>query len=272
MPIVTLPDLLRCFDVERIDDDTWTGPNLEMPYYRVFGGQLLAQACAIAARDAEGKEVKSLHVVFPREGDLAKPVHFSVTRPHDGRSFASRQLVAHQGGREIMAATVSLHVPEDGDFEHQAEMPDVPGPDACPAVDLTMIPMDCRMVGGIDLADRGTGPAELNFWLKADEPLPDDRAVHQGLLAHATDLTIIGTALRPVPDLSQADSPDKIHTAVTSHSLWFHAPFRIDEWLLVHQTSPRMAGARGYGAGHAFTHDGHLVASFAQESLIRRRP
>ena len=271
MPIVSLPDLLRCFEVEPVDADTWTGPNLEMPYYRVFGGQLLAQACAVAARDAEGKVVKSLHVVFPREGDLAKPVHMAVARPHDGRSFASRQLTAHQEGRVIMAATLSLHVPEEGGAEHQHPMPEVPGPEACPEVDLTMIPMASRMVGGVDLSDAAEGPPELAFWLRADGPLPDDPALHQGLLAHATDLTLIGTTLRPVPGLSQADSPEKIHTAVTSHSLWFHAPFRMDEWLLLSQESPRLAGARGFGTGHAFAADGRLVASFAQESMIRER-
>lgn len=271
MPIVSLPDLIRCFELEAVDPDTWTAPNLEMPYYRVFGGQLLAQACAVASRDADGKAVKSLHVVFPREGDLAKPVHFALTRPHDGRSFASRQLTAHQEGRVIMAATVSLHVPEEGGAEHQRPMPEVPGPEDCPAVDLTMIPMASRMVGGVDLADPAEGPAELAFWLRAEARLDDDAALHQGLLAHATDLTLIGTTLRPVPGLSQADSPDKIHTAVTSHSLWFHAPFRIDEWLLLAQESPRLAGARGFGSGHAFSADGRLVASFAQESMIRER-
>jgi len=272
MPIVSLRDLVACFQLERVDDETYTAPNLEMPYYRVFGGQLLAQSCAIATADAPGKSVKSLHVVFPREGDLAKPVHYAVERPHDGRSFASRQIRAHQDGRVIMAATVSLHVPEAGGADHQTPMPEVPGPEESPPVDLTMIPMASHMVRGIDLGDPAEGPPELQFWLRAEEPLADDVALHQGLLAHATDLTLIGTALRPVAGLSQADSPERLHTAVTSHTLWFHAPFRMDAWILFSQQSPRLCGARGFGTGHAYTQEGRLVASYAQESMIRERP
>ncbi len=272
MPIVTLENLVRCFDLERVDDETYTGPNLEMPYYRVFGGQLLAQALAVATADAEGKTAKSLHAVFPREGDLAKPVHYRVSRAHDGRSYATRQITGHQDGRVILSANVSLHVPEPGGPSHQAPMPDVPAAEDSPAADLTMIPLESRVVGGVDLSDREVGPPDLAFWLRAQSALGEEPVRHQGILAHCTDLTLIGTTLRPVPELSQADSPDLIHTAVTSHTLWFHDDFRIDEWILLSQTSPRLTGARGFAQGHAFAHDGRLVASFAQESMIRPRP
>lgn len=270
MPIVSLENLLRCLELEELEDGAYRGPNLEMSYSRVFGGQLLAQAIVAAARDAAGKTVKSLHAVFPREGDLAKPVLFRLARPHDGRSFATRQITAEQEGRVILSATASLHVPEPG-LEHQLPAPEVGPPRDAPAVDLSMIPLETRMVDGVDLSDPREGPAQLAFWLRSPAPLADDDSLHQGILAHCTDLTLIGTTLRPVPGLSQADSPEKIHTAVTSHTLWFHAPFRIDRWLLVSQESPRLAGARGLGLGHVFTEQGVLVASFAQESMIRPR-
>lgn len=270
MPIVTLDQLLRCFDLEPAGQDAYTGPNLEMPYYRIFGGQLLAQAVAVATRDTPGKQVKSLHCLFPREGDLQKPVTYRLLRPHDGRSFATRQITADQEGRVILSASVSLHVPEAGP-EHQAPMPAVPAPDALAPADLSMLPFDTRIEDGIDLGVRDEGPADYRFWLRAKAALADDPALHQGLLAHATDLTLIGTALRPLSGLSQADSPDRIHTAVTSHTLWYHAPFRMDDWILLAQTSPRLGGSRAFGQGHAFHRDGSLVASFAQEAMVRLR-
>ena len=132
-----------------------------------------------------------------------------------------------------------------------------------------MLPWDTRIVGGIDLSSREPGPATLQWWSRT-QPLPDERSVHDALLAHATDLTLIGTALRPFDGVSQADSTVALHTAVTSHSIWFHQPFRADEWLLVVQDSPVVACGRGFGRGDVFTRDGELVASFAQESMIRR--
>jgi acyl-CoA thioesterase II len=126
-----------------------------------------------------------------------------------------------------------------------------------------------RVVGGVDLADRGAGPPRFEMWMRTPA-LPDDRALHQALLAHATDLTVIGTALRPFDGVSQADSTVTLHTAVTSHALWFHQPFRIDEWLLVAQHSPVVAHGRAFGRGDVFTQQGELVASFAQESMLRQ--
>jgi len=126
-----------------------------------------------------------------------------------------------------------------------------------------------RVVGGVDLATRDSGPPRYAMWMRARSP-GDDRGVHQALLAHATDLTIIGTALRPFEGLSQADSTVTLHTAVTSHTVWFHQPFRLDDWLLVAQESPVVANGRGFGRGEVFTETGEVVASFAQESMIRR--
>jgi acyl-CoA thioesterase-2 len=268
LSIISFEDTLGCVAIEAQGEDLFTAPNIPMEYYRIFGGQLLAQGVAIAAATCEGKAVKSMHVGFPRAGDLRKPVEFRVDRLQDGRSFASRQILGGQEGKLIFHATVSLHVIEEGPG-HQLPAPDVGRPEDATPEDLGMIPWETRVVGGVDLGNRDVGPPNYQFWQRTPK-LPDDPMVHQALFAHSTDLTLIGTALRPVVALSEADSTDKIQTAVTSHSVWFHRPFRLDEWVLIAQESPSLAGARGFGIGHAYSAAGDLVASFAQESMIRR--
>jgi acyl-CoA thioesterase-2 len=134
-----------------------------------------------------------------------------------------------------------------------------------------MVPWETRIVGGVSLGDPSVGPAELQLWMRTPS-LPDDVSLHHALLAHATDLTLIGTALRPVPGLSQADAQVKYASAVTSHSLWFHQDFRMDEWLLLDQKAPILSGGRAFGRGDVWAQDGRLVASFAQESMIRMLP
>jgi acyl-CoA thioesterase-2 len=272
MAAITLEQLLDCLAVERTGEDRWLGRNLELPdYYRVFGGQLLAQALAIGALDAPGKLCKSIHVLFPREGDLARPVEYRVERLHDGRSFASRQLVGAQAGRVIFGATLSLHVPDVGGLAHQTPAPDCPGPEASPPGELSMIPLEVRVVDGVDLADRRAAPPAFRFWLRAAEPLPDPGWVHQAVLAHCSDLTVIATALRPHAGWSVADSPARLHTGPTSHTLWFHRPLRADRWLLIDQGAPVMSDGRAFGGAHVYSREGERVASFAQESLVRLR-
>jgi acyl-CoA thioesterase-2 len=141
-------------------------------------------------------------------------------------------------------------------------------PESAAPVDLAMVPGDTRLVGGVDLADKASGPPQLDWWMRA-AAVPDDRHVHQALLAHATDLTLIGTALRPFDGISQADSTVTLHTAVTSHSMWFHQPFRVDDWLLLTQHSPVVANGRTFGRGDVFAGE-ELVASFAQEAMVRQ--
>lgn len=268
MSIISFEDTLGCVAVEAQGDDHFTAPNIPMEYYRIFGGQLLAQGIAIAVATCEGKAVKSLHVGFPRPGDLRKPVAFRVERLQDGRSFASRQIFGSQEGKLIFHATVALHAVEQGDG-HQQSAPDVGRPEDATLEDLGMIPWETRVVGGVDLASRDVGPPSYQFWQRTPK-LPDDPMIHQALFAHSTDLTLIGTALRPVAGLSEADSVDKIQTAVTSHSIWFHRAFRLDEWVLIAQECPSLGGARGFGIGHAYGAGGELIASFAQESMIRQ--
>ncbi len=172
-----------------------------------------------------------------------------------------------------MPATASLHVPEDGP-RHQSAAHTAPGPDAATPVDLSMIPWETRAVNGVDLAAREAGPARYQLWMRA--PGCSTRpGFHRALLAHATDLTLIGTSLRPLEGIGEADSPDRIQTAVTTHTLWFHDEVNLDDWLLLDQHSPIVTGARGFATGHVYASDGSLRASYAQESLLRpthRRP
>ncbi len=273
MPGVSFDNLRSCLQLRETAPGTFTGDNLALDYHRVFGGQILAQGIlAATAAAGEGKEVKSLTQLFPREGRADQRLVYAVTKHQEGRTFASTGVVATQTdetGREktVSVATVSLHTPEDGSAR-QDQAPDVGKPEAAAAGDLGMIPWEIRVVDNVDLSDPSVGPASYRFWMRTPT-LNDSPALHQALLAYATDLTIIGTALRPAEGLSQADTMTRFHSAVTSHSLWFHQPFRADEWLLVDQVSPVLAGARAFGRGDVWSLDGRLVASFAQESMIR---
>lgn len=266
-----MSDLLSCL-VLSPGDDCVEGQNLDIGYHRVFGGQILAQALCAAAAATPDKTVKSLHVLFPREGDTARPMQYRVTPLQAGRTFGTTEVVAHQDGKVAAAALVSVHAHEDGLDRNEAP-PAAGAPEAATLTDLGMVPWETRLVDGVDLADRGEGPARLSWWMRTPTvEAPDgvdERATHQALLAHATDLTLIGTALRPFDGLSQADSTVTLHTAVTSHTLWFHRPFRVDEWLLITQEAPVVAHGRSYGRGDVFAGD-LLVASFAQEAMVRR--
>lgn len=269
MATVNLASILRCMEVEQIGPTTWSAPNVEMDYRRVFGGQLLAQAIALATASAPGKTVRSLSCLFPREGSLDEPFTFEVEDCQTGKAFAARRISASHGDKVFFLAQVSMHVDEPGP-EHHDPMPDLGGPDEAVPVDLGMIPWPTRVVGAVDLGSRDVGPPDYAFWTRVDEtPLGDDPVVHQGLLAYATDLTVIGTALRPVEGIGQADAHHSLHTAVTAHTMWFHRPFRVDDWCLVHQHVPVMAGARAFGSGLVHDSSGQVVAGFSQESMIR---
>jgi acyl-CoA thioesterase II len=198
-------------------------------------------------------------------------MRYRVRKLQDGRTFGSTEVVADQDDddddKAISAALVSMHVVEEG-LHRSDRAPEVGPPHAATEVDLGMVPWECRLVGGVDLSDRAASPPHLDWWMRA-APVSDELSVHQALLAHATDLTLIGTALRPFEGISQADSTVTLHTAVTSHTMWFHQPFRVDTWLQLGQHGPVVAGGRSYGRGDVFA-DGELVASFAQEAMVRR--
>ena len=277
MALVDLDSILGCLAVEQTGPTTWTAPNIEMDYRRIFGGQLLAQAIAVATASADGKSVKSLSCLVPREGSLDEPFAFELEDSQTGRAFAARRMTAAQNGKVFFLGQASMHVSEDG-HEHQDAAPDVGSPEAATPEDMGMIPWETRVVGGVDLQDPTVAPADYAFWTRVghvglgDPSTPMGLVVHQALAAYATDLTVIGTAMRPLEGISQADAHVSLHTAVTAHHLWFHRPFRIDDWCLVSQHVPSVAGARAFGHGHIHDAAGNLVASFAQESMIRPMP
>lgn len=263
----TLDDLVARLTLTEVEPGVVEGQNLDIGYHRVFGGQILAQVLVAAAEASPEKSVKSLHILFPREGDTAKPMRYRVDKLQDGRTFGTTEVVADQDGKVIAAAVVSMHADEPG--LHRSDPPPATGPaEEASVVDLGMVPWETRLVGGVDLADRAAAGPRLDWWMRTP-PVGDHRRLHQALLAHATDLTLIGTALRPFEGISQADSTVTLHTAVTSHTLWFHQPFRVDGWLLLSQHSPVVARGRAFGRGDVYAGE-ELVASFAQEAMVRQ--
>jgi acyl-CoA thioesterase II len=270
-------DLLECLELAPAPADgtaaargsaAFQGRNQQLEYHRVFGGQMLAQFIQAARGMCPGKTVKSLHTVFAREGRADRPVTFEAIRHHEGRSFATLTITGRQqtadGETQVLAtSSICMHVLEDGP-EHQevAGAPPVLGPEHRLALDL--IPWETRAVD--DLNSTATGPPEFEFWMRTPEV---DSALAPALTAYATDLTLIGTALRPMDGLGQRGNGTQFTSAVTSHTLWFHRPFRTDEWLLLRQHAPLLAHGRCFGRGDVLTEDGVLVASYAQEALVR---
>jgi acyl-CoA thioesterase II len=264
---VNWENMQECLRIRDLGGGRYEGSNYDLNYHRVFGGQILAQSIAVLADVADGMSVKSLTQLFSREGSQAEPMTYTIEEHHRGRTFANYSVSAHQGERIVGTSIAALHRPDQG-YERADERPEVGSPDDAKPVDDGMVPWEMRVVGGVDLQARDEKPARYSFWMKTPAGSDADW-VHQALLAHSTDLTLIGTALLPIDGISQADTGSRIHTAVTSHSIWFHQPFRLDDWILVDQTSPVVSAGRCFGRGDAWTLDGHLVASFAQEAMVR---
>ncbi|GGV17869.1 acyl-CoA thioesterase II [Actinomadura cremea] len=266
-------DLLACLDLDGpgpapdgapgSTTARFTGRNQRLTYHRLFGGQLLAQFVLAAAAACPDKAVKSLHVLFPRAGGSDEPVRYEVERHHEGRAFATVTITARQEPGVIATASVSLHAREDG-AEHQSVpgLPPLPGAER--EVKLDLLPWETRSSGELDA--RAAGPPEYELWMRTPAVAPE---LAPALAAYATDLTLIGTALRALDGVSQNDAGKAFASAVTSHSLWFHRPFRTDDWLLLRQHSPILAHGRCFGRGDVLTADGSLVASYAQEALLR---
>ena len=264
-------DLLSCLDLgEGAADDAsarlaFEGKNLPLDYHRLFGGQLLAQFAMAAARTCPGKSVKSLHAQFPREGTAEEPVRYEVAKHSDGRTFASLIIVARQSKGVIATASVALHAHEEG--RSVQTVPPVTGaPEDSAAVEIGILPFETRT--SIDLDTREAAEPEFSLWWRTPTA---GEGTAEALAAYATDLTLIGTALRPLEGVTQADAQKAFASAVTAHTIWFHRPFRTDDWLLLRQHSPILAQARSFGRGDILTRDGLLVASYAQEALVRFR-
>jgi acyl-CoA thioesterase-2 len=268
-------DLLTCLDLrpvpsegtgdERVDDDVteFEGRNQQLDYRRVFGGQLLGQFIRIASATCPDKAVKSQHAVFAREGRADEPIRYRASRHHEGRSFATITITARQSHGVVATSSICMHAPEDGPA-HQSveEVPAVLGPEY--RVTLDLIPWEIR--ASVDLNATTAGPPEFEAWMRTPAA---DQELAPALAAYATDLTLIGTALRPLDDVSQRGTGTAFTSAVTSHTIWFHRPFRTDGWLLLRQHSPLLAHGRSFGRGDILAEDGTLVASYAQEALLR---
>ncbi|MGH3355922.1 MAG: acyl-CoA thioesterase [Nocardioidaceae bacterium] len=282
----SLKEIVDLLDLEQVEVDLFRGRQPKTSRQRVFGGQVAAQALRAASASApEGRWVHSLHAYFLRGGDPATPIIYDVERIRDGRSFSTRRVVARQHGRAIFYLTASFQIDEGG-YDHQDVMPDVPSPSDCPTMgevyeratgqsarawESEWAALEVRYVG-----DSGTGrtipaderPAQMRLWMRASGELSDDRVLNTCVLAYASDLTLLGAAL--VPHAVSISSP-RIQPASLDHAMWFHRTFRADQWLLYDQVAPSASGARGFTHGRVFTEDGRLVASVAQEGLIRPR-
>jgi acyl-CoA thioesterase-2 len=278
-----LRDLLGLLDLEAIEVNLFRGLSPQTGWQRVFGGQVLGQALVAALRTVEGRTAHSLHGYFLRPGDVKVPILYEVDRIRDGRSFTTRRVVAIQHGQAIFSMSVSFQVTEGG-LQHQLDMPDVPGPEGLanevelrtrvahklPASWSSVFtrdrPIEMRPIDPVDEFEPEKAAPVQSVWFRAVDRLPDDLSLHQCVLAYASDMTLLDTALRPHA-VSWVN--DRIQSASLDHAMWFHRPFRADEWLLYHMDSPCVSGARGFNRGSIFTQSGELVASCAQEGLIR---
>ena len=286
-PETLVANLVTLLDVEEIDTDLYRGARNPGGTGRVFGGQVIAQALQAAQRSTEGKTAHSLHAYFMRAGDERWPIVYRVVRDFEGRSFANRRVVALQRGQPILNMTLSFQTAEDG-LHHQDAMPDVPGPETLkPESELRReavndIPekyrtMFLRRASPIDI--RPLHPRSWytpvireprNYsWFRAVAPIGDDPAVHRAVLAYASDMALMATSM--MPHGVNWTTPG-MQSASLDHAIWLHEPVRADEWLLYATDSPWAGHGRGMNRGSIFTRDGRLVASVAQEGLIRLRP
>jgi acyl-CoA thioesterase II len=283
----TLTDLIALLSLERIEENLFRGPSQDLGWGTVFGGQVLGQALSAAAQTLPpDRPVHSLHAYFLRPGNVSKPIVYDVDRIRDGSSFTTRRVVAIQSGRPIFNMSASFQVGEAG-FEHQDPMPEAPPPESLPTERERLAKYAARLPKMVLERANAERPFEMRsadpdedpfapapraprrlLWLRTAAALPDDPALHRYLLAYVSDFSFVTTSLLPhganwlVPGLQIAS---------IDHVMWFHQPFRCDEWLLHVIDSPAAHGARGFVRGRFFTRDGRLVASTAQEGLIRRR-
>jgi acyl-CoA thioesterase-2 len=278
-----LEDLINLLKLERIEDNIFRGESRDIGSAQVFGGQVLGQALSAAHHTVEDRVAHSLHAYFLRRGDMTAPIIYEVDRARDGGSFSVRRVVAIQHGRPIFNLAASFQSAEKG-LEHQAQMPDVPGPDGLqdvtevePAV-LEKVPekmrryltakrpFEVRPVRPVNFEKPERLPPEKHIWIRAVDKLPDEYSLHQNLLAYVSDYELLGTSTLPHGILF---GRNMVQMASLDHALWFHRDARIDDWLLYTFDSPNAAGARGFARGQFFTKDGVLVASTAQEGLFR---
>ena len=279
----SVEELMALLDLEAIEDNLFRGRQPATRMQRVFGGQVAAHALVAAEHTVpEQYVVHSLHSYFLRPGDTSVPIVYDVENVREGRSFATRRVIARQHGRPIFAMTLNFQIPEEG-LDHQDEMPVVPPPEDCPtlaeaspgsgrdsdeweqewAALEVRFAGDSRPGGSID----GVDSATQRLWIRVGGQLPADPLVHTAAFTYASDMTLLAATL--VPHGLYIASPG-MQAASLDHTIWFHRPFRADEWWLYDQSSPSASGGRGLALARVFAQDGRLVASVAQEGLIRQ--
>ena len=276
-----LPDLLRILDLERIEDNLFRGDSRDVGAPQVFGGQVLGQALVAASRTVEGRQVHSLHAYFLRRGDLSVPIVFEVDRSRDGGSFTSRRVVAVQHGQPILTMSASFQIDEPG-LDHQSAMPEAPPPESLrdlAELEAEVIermpqkvtgyfrnqrPFEFRAVSPDDYLTREKRPARKLVWFRVTGPVPRDQALQRCLLAYVSDYHLLATATLP-----HGVNFLELQVASIDHVIWFHRDLDVDDWLLYAIESPSASGARGFSRGSIYARDGRLVASVAQEGLIR---
>ena len=278
-----LADLLQLLELERIEDNIFRGESRDVGSDRVFGGQVLGQALSAASYTAGAREVHSLHAYFLLPGDVNAPVVYEVDIARDGKSFSTRRVVAIQHGRPIFNMAASFQSPERG-LEHAAPMPEVPGPEGladirvvAPEI-LAKVPdkmrrfltgeraFELRPVEPVHLISPPKQEPRRQVWLKTVDKIPDAPDLHRNLLAYVSDFHLVATATLP-HGVHFAEG--NVQLATLDHAMWFHRPFRVDEWLLYSMESPSASGGRGFALGRIFARDGRLVASTAQEGVVR---
>jgi acyl-CoA thioesterase-2 len=277
--------LLDLLDLEPLELNLFRGRSPQVGWQRVFGGQVIGQALVAACRTVDGRRSHSMHAYFLLPGDPKVPIIYDVDRIRDGKSFTTRRVVAIQHGQAIFTMAVSFHTDEPG-LAHQAPMPDVPPPEQLPSENQAREwvlanmpepirryyelerPIEMRPVEYTRYLGQKFENARFHVWIRTTGPLPDDPAIHQCVLAYASDWTLLDTALVPH---GRSLFEREFMGASLDHALWFHRPFRADDWLLYAQDSPNLGGARGFSRGLIFARDGTLVASVAQEGLVRQR-
>jgi acyl-CoA thioesterase-2 len=280
-----LADLLQLLELEQLELNLFRGESRDIGSPQVFGGQVLGQALSAAAATVEGRMAHSLHAYFLRRGDCNAPIVYEVDRSLDGRHFSNRRVVAIQHGQQIFNMTASFQVAESG-FDHQIPMPQVPAPEALadsagpPPEVLARLPervrrffeqprpFEFRTVQPIDyLRPRRAAPAR-EIWFRTVGAVGDDEMLHRRLLAYVSDFFLLDTTT--LPHGTSLLNPAVVMASI-DHAMWFHRPLRVDDWLLCAMDSPSASGARGFARASVFARDGRLVASTAQEGLVRMR-
>lgn len=273
-------------DLKQVDDDTFVGQNPpNVAGSRTFGGQFISQAIIAAGRTVDGSiPIHAINAHFIRGGNVKEPIEFRVARHRDGRAFANRMVTAVQGDQELFVMLAAFQDAAAG-LEHSVQVPEVPYPDVLPPLGDHFVgyedklelfvsalkPIDMRYANDPAWIMKGTGE-RLNHnrvWMKADGDLPDDPLVHVATMGYSSDTTVLDSIIT-THGLSWGF--DRIFAATVNHSMWFHRPFRFDEWALYATESPVAAGSRGLGTGRFFSLDGELLATVVQEGLIRHYP